>query len=449
MSYHRAIPVIFMILLIAFPLCSGTWERTFGGIYWDGAGSVKQTSDSGFIISGYTASYGVSQDGLYLIKIDLNGYVEWINVYGGLACGGRSVQQTEDYGYISVGSCWNENYYCIKTDSLGDSVWANEYGTNYQDIAYAICKTFDGGYIIAGRTRANGDRIYVVRINSIGDTLWTRFYGSGYSEGRAIKKTIDGNYIVTGFLRINLDLRNIYLIKIDSYGDTIWTKYYGGNISCEGYDIDQTNDGGYVVIGSILLKTDSLGDSLWAKPISGIAGQQTSDGGFIILSTVGTYPATDIGITKTDSQGNIQWEQVFGGDSAEYASSIQQVYDGGYIIAGETYSFGEGRSDVYVIKTDSMGLVGVEEEQVNENNGSSVFCSSIGGNQIHFEFELQKQGQVNLGIYDLSGRLISTPLNGLFSSGRHQIDVNLPGSGMYFYEFNSVDFKQKGKIIIL
>ncbi|KQC14363.1 MAG: hypothetical protein APR63_14460 [Desulfuromonas sp. SDB] len=447
MSYHRAIPIILMILLIAFPLCSETWERTFGGERWDAGFSIRQASDSGFIVVGITASYTPFpyHEAMLILKLDYHGDTDWYRIYGGWGAFGNCVRECPDGGYIISGYNDGVEIYCQKINYSGDSVWARYYGTNNFDRVNQLCIASNNGYAIVGFTDISlsdaDHRIYLIRIDSVGDTLWTRMYGSGYSDGEAVHYTPDGGFIITGWIYPTGYYDNIVLVKTDSAGDTLWTRMYGDKIPSSdnrGYDIDLTDDGGYVVIGSVLLKTDSLGDSLWAKPISGIAGQQTSDGGFIVLSTVGTYPATDIGITKTDSLGNIQWERTFGGTGEDRAYSIHQATDGGFIISGLTYSYGAGEGDVYVIKTDSMGLVGVEEDPPVDKPISniiinrSIFSVSDPYSTIVWS-HLPQTGK--LRIYSITGSRIwekafSNP-EGILT---WDISENLLSNGQYFYQ---------------
>ena len=185
------------------------------------------------------------------------------------------------------------------------------------------------------------------------------FGGSGSEYVRSVQRTTDGGYIITGgtdsFGNGNYD---VWLIKTDSQGQEEWNQTFGGSEWDFGYSVQQTNDGGYIITGSTesfgngmidvwLIKTDSNGDEEWNQTFGGSESdvgssvQQTTDGGYII---VGTF------LIKTDSNGNEEWinENIYG-------SSVQQTTDGGYIITGETNSFGNGMIDVWLIKTDSEG----------------------------------------------------------------------------------------------
>jgi hypothetical protein len=172
-----------------------------------------------------------------------------------------------------------------------------------------------------------------------------------------------------------LDSIDIFLIKTDANGNIIWAKTYGGINWDEAYSVQQTSDGGYIVAGYtesfgaggdiLLIKTDANGNIIWAKTYGGInwdeahSVQQTSDGGYIVVGYTYSFGAgSNIFLIKTDANGNIIWAKTYRGISGDEAYSVQQTSDGGYIVAGRTYSFGAGTWDAFLIKTDADGNIG-------------------------------------------------------------------------------------------
>ena len=302
----------------------------------------------------------------------------WTRTYGGIMNDvGNSVQQTQNGGYIIAGttSSFGAGYndvYLIKTDSLGDTLWTKTYGGSSDDGGCSVRITRDGGFVIAGYTNSLNWRsyIYLIKTDSMGDTLWTRTYGdtSLSSSGCDVQQTIDGGYIVLGNTR-----DSIKIIKTDSLGDTLWTKAWRFGMGANGSAIVQAADKGYAITGSasdafngyvMLLKTDSLGNESWQQywggPVQtacgGAALQQTSDGGYIITGVYcGVINPGDVYLIKTDYLGNAQVIKYYGGFGDDVGHSVQQTSDGGYIVAGYTTSFGHGYSDVYLIKTNATG----------------------------------------------------------------------------------------------
>jgi hypothetical protein len=172
---------------------------------------------------------------------------------------------------------------------------------------------------------------------------------------------------------------NILLIKIDTNGDVQWAKTYGGPGADYALSVQQTSDGGYIVAGGtlsfgaggndiFLIKTDAKGNIQWAKIYGGTdydyaySVQQTSDGGYIVAGYTASFGAGDwnIFLIKTDAKGNIQWAKTYGETDTidRGASSVQQTSDGGYILAGTTLSFGAGEGDIFLIKTNARGNIG-------------------------------------------------------------------------------------------
>ncbi|MCP4631383.1 MAG: T9SS type A sorting domain-containing protein, partial [candidate division Zixibacteria bacterium] len=176
-----------------------------------------------------------------------------------------SVQQTTDGGYIIAGEtgsygAGNRDSYLIKTDSSGDTLWTQTYGGASHDIAESVQQTTDGGYILGGYTESYGAGnrdFYLIKTDSSGDTLWTRTYGgAAYDYAESVQQTTDGGYIMTGYTSsFGAGGADCYLIKTDSSGDTLWTRTYGGAIYDMAYSVQQTTDGGYIVAGG----TNSFG----------------------------------------------------------------------------------------------------------------------------------------------------------------------------------------------
>jgi len=373
---------LWVIGLLAHPLEAGDtlWTRTYGGLKTDVGYAVQQTSDGGYIIAGYTNSFGPGDWDIYLIRTDKEGDTLWTKTYGGIGSDmGFSVQQTSDGGYIIAGRTESSDVkgdvYVIKTDIKGDTLWTRTYGGVYNDGAGSIQETSDGGYIITGFTysfsRGFGD-IYLIKTDAKGDTLWTRNYGGGGEDwGVSVQQTSDGGYIIAGFTwsfgtRDNWD---VYLVKTDTKGDTLWTRTYGGGKDDIGLSVQQTSDGGYIVAGATasfgaggadiyLIKTDTSGDTIWTRSYGGEGDDfgysvwQTSDGGYVVTGSSSSFSAgdTNVYLLRMDKRGDTLWTEIYGGAGEDWGTSIQQTSDGGYIITGGTESFGAGDLDVYLMK---------------------------------------------------------------------------------------------------
>ena len=329
--------LIMMICISNITSAQITFQKTFGGANYDYGYSIQQTTDGGYIIAGETESFGAGDYDVYLIKTTANGDTLWTKTFGGANYDyGYSVQQTADGGYIIAGTTESfgtggYDFYLIKTDANGDTLWTKTFDGISDDYGNHVQQTADGGYVIAGTTgNYPTTDFYLIKTTANGDTLWSKtFGGTNYDWCNSVKHTADGGYIIVGetenFGAGNLD---VYLIKTDANGVTLWSKTFGGTSDDYGYSIQQTTDGGYIIAGN----TESFG--------------------------AGGY---DFYLIKTTANGDTLWTKTFGGTYDDYCFSVQQTTDGGYIIAGETESFGAGNGDVYLLKTDANGNSGCNE----------------------------------------------------------------------------------------
>jgi len=387
--------IVFECLLTATIAAAGgpsiEWDKTFGGGSWDTGVSVQQTSDGGYIIAGSTDSYGAGSADVWLIKTDTDGNDIWKKTFGGSdGDRGQSVQQTSDGGYIIAGS--TDSYgagivdvWLIKTDADGNDIWDKTFGGSDVDRGWSVQQTSDGGYIIAGDTQSYGAGnmdVWLIKTDADGNDIWKKtFGGSGGDVGESVQQTSDGGYIIAGNTSsYGAGIVDVWLIKTDADGNDIWEKTFGGSHWDSGESVQQTSDGGYIIAGYTfsfgeggfdvwLIKTDADGNDIWNKTFGGSehdygrAVQQTSDGGYIIAGDTESYGAgkSDVWLIKTDADGERIWDKTIGGSDDEFGVSVQQTSDGGYIIAGETESFGAGKSDVWLIK--------VEADCVNQPRG--------------------------------------------------------------------------------
>jgi hypothetical protein len=381
---------LILALFTQYAYAQVRFAKTYGGTSDEGASFVQQTSDGGYIVAGYTYSLGAFEWDIFLIKTDAKGNVQWAKTYGGKVYeGASSVRQTADGGYIVAGSttsfgAGNGDIFLIKTDANGNIIWAKTYGGANDDRASSVQQTSDGGYIVAGYTapfRTGTSDIFLIKTDAKGNIQWAKTYayeGTDYASALSVQQTSYGGYIVAGYTgSIDTGESDIFLIKTDAKGNVQWAKTYGGANDDGASSVRQTADGGYIVAGTtdsfgagegdiFLIKTDANGNIIWAKTYGGAnddrasSVQQTSDGGYIVVGQTNSFGTgkSDIFLIKTDAKGNIQWAKIYGGTDYDYASSVQQTSDGGYILSGTTISFGAAGANIFLIKTNARGNIG-------------------------------------------------------------------------------------------
>lgn len=322
------------------------WQKSYGGSDFDYARSVAQTNDGGYIVAGFSRS----TDGD--VANALGNFDSWI----------------------------------VKLDCSGAVQWQRSLGGSEEDRAYEVAQTSDGGFIIAGYsssidgdvTSNNGFSDYwIVKLDSNGSIEWqSSLGGSGLDFASSIAQTSDGGYIVAGSsnstdgdVTNNHGVNDYWIAKLDNFGIIQWQKSFGGSIQDYAFSIAQTSDGGYIVAGEAssidgdvtnnhggsdcwVLKLDIVGTIQWQRTLGGSDDEfansiiQTIDGGYILagsaLSIDGdvsiSYGLRDAWIVKLSSSGTIEWERSYGGSGFDSASSIAQASDGGYIVAGSSES---------------------------------------------------------------------------------------------------------------
>jgi hypothetical protein len=261
------------------------------------------------------------------------------------------------------------------------TTWDKTFGGAGFDSGNSVIQSADGGFVITGFAEGSGLRageFWLIKTDGNGNKLWDKtFGGAGTSPGNSIIQSADGGFVIIGSIvsygpnNINGD---VWLMKTDSNGNKLWDKTFGGAASDVGYSVIQTTDGGFVIVGDTrsfgagsgdvwLIKTDGNGNKLWDKTFGGTGTDwgysviQTSDGSLVI---VGSTAVTDIGpqdiwVIKTTSDGNKLWDKKFGGNYRDIGNSLFPSADGGFVIVGDTKSFGDGGDDVWLIKIDGSG----------------------------------------------------------------------------------------------
>jgi hypothetical protein len=483
------------------------FERIFGGIYSDGAGSVRITADGGYILAGGTRRLEDEEEfgDATLIKTDQYGQIEWSRWYGedDMSEGFSEAILTSDGGYIAVGniretqgnSVLEPDVWVVKFNAAGDEQWQKTFGRSefWKDEGSDIIELPGGGYLIAGASQTvvgqlPHDDAYIIRIDAQGNEVWSKVFGGlGGEEAQRLKPMPDGNFVFIGstssFSTGGLDDWDFYLVKIDIDGNEIWTKTYGGSSWDRSGSVIIAGDGGFVMSGytaspefgaeepdAFLVKTDADGEIEWTQVYGfddfrdgGGEVIATEDGGYFILggASLDYDPGleeyrSDIYVIKTDAAGNKVWDRLIGGYHNEGASCVRQTADGGYIISAssETYNTMIGYRDIYLLKLDRNGLftdVRMEADALPVDYSLSQNYPNPFNSSTIISYSLFKGSRVRLTLYNVLGQPVRTLVDAFQQAGIYTIHLDAGDleSGMYIYRIETEEFSESKHMLLI
>jgi len=458
---------LFGVLLVLAPVITHAgWARTYGGADADFGYSIQQTSDGDYIVVGNTKSFSSDSSAipsydLWLLKVDENGNTVWTRTYGGTGyANGYHIQETSDTGYIITGIIENQSYgdmdlWLLKTNSNGDTLWTRIYGMeSLFDRGQYVYEMENGGYMVFGETSSFGAGemdVWILRMDADGDTLWTRTYGGEEDDWlTCVQPTGQPIWTYCEMLveSWSPSLGGNQLVKIDTTGEIYSDHTIDGNLTY----MQEAWGGGYVVTGwwstapddpanVVLAKTDIWDPEQyeWIETW-GEAGQvdkgicvepiynETSC--YIVTGGWDCYGSTmgDVFLSKRVTFGGEgeNWTRVYGGNESDGGVRVLQTDDGGYIVLGTTESFGAGKSDIWLIKIDSLGYIGVEEPITLETHPDWLVANPIGRTVTLRASEASLP--LDLAVFDASGRQVDEIR---LSSGTVQWGQGQP-TGVYF-----------------
>ena len=412
MKTLKAVTTILLTALIlpAFTQPALTWEKSYGGSWYETGYSVDETTDGGIVVAGFNWSTdgdvvghhgSVSEPDGWVLKLDADGDTIWTRSLGGTRGEyANMIRETSDLGFIVAGQAksidgdvwdhhgqvWYYDVWLVKLDANGDTMWTKSYGGTDDDYAYAIDEDVNGGFMVGGTSISTDEDVWdnnggsfdfwIVKTNSMGDSVWTRSFGgtgSDYCEG--IKATDDGGCIAVGWtystdgdVTGNHGGRDAWVIKVDSSGNLEWQKALGGSNWDYAHNVAIASDGNYIIGGTSdsqdgdvwdnngwydywLVKLNTTGDTLWTRSYGGTGDdylrsmQKTCDDGYIMVGSSysddgmvsghhGSTDSLDAWMVKVDEMGNLEWEMSYGGTNPDMFYGVMQTSDGFYIATG-------------------------------------------------------------------------------------------------------------------
>jgi hypothetical protein len=347
---------------------------------------ISPTEDGGYIVVGVTKSSGQGDEDIYLVRTDSEGEILWTETHGGSDQDNGWFVQEASGGYVVAGftssfGAGDFDCYLLETDSDGGLEWSRTYGGVAKDRCWGMISAGDGGYVLVGETTSKGageEDCLLIKVSSQGEELWSRAFGGERSDRCfSVARAEDGGFVLAGqTYSEGAGDRDAYILKTSASGELEWSKTFGGAASDVGHSITALPEGTFVMTGyttslaekgddPYLIKVDALGEVQWARvlPMEGInhtlTGDLTQDGGFC-LTGFSEYPkrrASAALLVRTDSEGRLEWHRDLllteAGQSLGY--TVRGTQDGGCVLTGHTTVGSAGSLDLLLIKVDLQG----------------------------------------------------------------------------------------------
>lgn len=373
-----------------------TFVKTYGGSKNDSAQSVTATTDGGYIILGYTQSNDNDitdkQDesfDYWVLKFDATDQLQWQKTYGGsLDDRGSDIIQTSDGGYAILGYSFSndgdatenaglQDYWLVKLDANGNISWEKSFGYQGADSGITMTETNDQGFLVTGildvtasggegnssrnANRHAGGDYWALKLDISGNLEWSHYFGGNFTDTPyGVVQTNDNGYIVVGSsdsedtdISSNIGTYDFWVIKISESGDLVWEKSFGGSQIDEARAIVKTNDGNYIIAGDTRSSDNDVSQN---------------------------KGAADLWFIKISPSGNLIWERTIGGSSFDVARAIKKSQNNGFLLSGSSRSSdmdvseNKGQNDAWVLKTD--------------NNGNLLWETTVGGSNIDFSYDV-------------------------------------------------------------
>ncbi|WP_067144899.1 hypothetical protein [Pseudotamlana agarivorans] len=383
--------------------------KTFGGSLNDSGKSIIKTNDGGYAVFGHTQSNDLDVTNkpddsfdYWLLKFNQNNELEWQKSYGGsLDDRGTSCILTSDGGYAIFGYSQSSDrdvsenngatdFWMTKLNTTGDILWEKSFGFSGPDNGRKVIQTADGGYLLIGdldvtasggegisklafaKRHAGGD-CWAIKLNHLGEKQWSHYYGGTFTDTPYdVVQTEDLGYLIVGSsdsddvdINNNKGTYDFWVVKINATGTLVWEKSFGGSGIDEAFSITATHDGHYMIVGDT--RSDDLDVSY-------------------------NHGAADLWVVKISPDGTLIWEKTYGGTSFDSGRSISKTQDQGFIISGNSRSIdadvseNKGQNDAWIIKIDA--------------SGNLIWEKTIGGSAVDLAFnaiELNNNNIIGVG----------------------------------------------------
>lgn len=450
------------------------WTKTLG---YDGKEyftSVEKTTDGGFILGGFTESFFSDSSAYWLMQLDNNGNTVWDKVFrADEKYDNQHAFQTSDGGFAIAG---DGDPWLIKTDADGNVTWQQATSILGSSVKMESAEeTTDNGFIACGSAGGDGvDNAFIAKTNSLGVPEWLKTFSSEH-DMRAMKaiETSDGGFAVAGTKQhpTGGGVNHGWLQKLSAAGDSLWSVVYGNTSDAKFNKLQETADGGFILIGRItaagdstsdiyLVKTNSTGAVEWEKTYGGlnddegIAVIQTSDLGFTFIAMGAVEPEGDEGglVVHTTASGDTVWTLITG-DPENFIVGLDlvEISENEYLVAGARIDWDSGEAFGWLIRLGSSVSVDENQSEISEYTLKQNFPNPFYP-VTTIEFSIPKTEFITLKIYNLLGKEVTTLVSENLRAGiyKYEWDANGFASGVHYYRLETdKGFVQSKKLILL
>ena len=465
----------FILLIASFALYSQTtFMRTYGSD--DYGSNVIQTSDGGFLFSGWSHSQGNGGWDTRLLKTDEKGDVLWESVPEGAADDYvEGLLEIKDGHYLLVqytasNGASGLDIQLIKMNHQGETVWQQMYSLEKDQRCFEVAQMQDGGFVIAGQSNvgSNVQNCFIIRTDAAGNRTWDYVFKDDKSNDffRDVIATSDGGFALAGTKN-----GRFFVAKYKDDNTVEWG-YKFGDESCMGTSLVQLNDGGYMVVGLtttswfslssdvLVIRMDAQGNELWKKKYGGAKSdgatlaKKAPDGNVVLVGWTGSYSNNglfDLLLMKANLDGDIEWEQHFDRNLREEGYGLDTTDDGGLVVAGSaTLGSFLQNGKIWLIRTNSEGQVLPEFVQEKPIIPQMPTLFQNYPNPFNptttIEYSLPQPGRATVSIHNISGQRVRTLVDAEQSAGTHTVlwdaadDLGTKvSSGLYFYRIQVIE----------
>ena len=425
----------------------------------------------------------------WVVKTNSEGEIVWTKSIGGSGndyC--RDIVKMTDGGYLLVGHSYSndddvsenmgfDDFWVVKITDDGSIEWEKSFGGSGSDEAYAASPISDGGCILAGSTGSNDgdvsenkglDDFWIVRLNASGDLVWERSYGGSSTDiAHSVFQTSDGDFVILGKtlsndgdVSGNNGFYDFWVIKLTDSGELIWQNCLGGSYHDNGKCAIEASDGGIVLAGETasedgdvsdfyggwsdvwLVKLSADGLLEWENSFGGSVDETPekiiapNEGGFMLICDTGTFymdgttsvAISDAWVIKVDDEGELEWEQRFGGSIQDTFYDFEEISPNQYIFAGRSRSSDIDVPDFY--GEDDYWLVKMKKDHHSEIENRTQVDFSIFPNPASTALNIQSELTIEtINVHNTLGQTVLS-LNNI-NNNTTQINTRDMENGVY------------------